>query len=56
MQRFTVPLAGGQDRIHLRYVYRSGIFEEHSDACLAGDELRQPAAWRLVIPDGPACG
>ena len=54
-QRFTVHILGGADRVHLRYAYHSGIFEEHADACIAGDELRQPTAWRLVIPTGSAC-
>jgi hypothetical protein len=54
-QRFAVQLVSGQDRVHIRYVYRSGIYEERADACIAGDDVRQPAVWRLVLPTGPRC-
>jgi hypothetical protein len=54
-QRFAVQVPGAADRVHVRYVYHSGIYEEHGDACIAADDLRQSAAWRLVIPTGPAC-
>lgn len=55
-QRFTVQVPGRSDRVHLRYVYHSGIFEEHVGACIAADKLRQSTTWRLVIPIGSACG
>ena len=45
-QRFTLQVAGDTESVHFRYVYRSGVFEEHADACIAADELRQSAVWR----------